>query len=78
MPVTGSSLVRSWLMVHDGVMRRSDDELSEMTSSGTSAILILGVRVYEGVCVCEPCVGRGLDLPLLSCRFRSQPELRWW
>lgn len=34
----GSSLVLSWLMVHDGVMRRSDEEFSEMTCRGTSAM----------------------------------------
>ena len=38
MPVIGSSFVLSWLIVHDGVMRRSEEALSEMTSSGTSAI----------------------------------------
>ena len=40
MPVIGSSLVLSWLMDHDGVMRRSDAVFSEMTCSGMSAIFI--------------------------------------
>lgn len=34
----GSSLDLSWVMVHDGVMRRSDEEFSEMTCRGTSAM----------------------------------------
>lgn len=38
-PVIGSSLVLSWLIVHDGVMRRSAEELSDTTMSGTSAIV---------------------------------------
>lgn len=36
--MTGSNLALRVLMDHEGVMRRSDDELSETTSSGTSAI----------------------------------------
>src|SRR5262245_32787264 len=39
MPVIGSNLVLSWFRVHDGVMRRSEDEFSEMTCMGMSAIL---------------------------------------
>lgn len=38
-PVMGSSLDLSWLMVHDGVIRRSDEEFSEMTCRGTSAMV---------------------------------------
>lgn len=38
-PVMCSSLPRSWLIVHDGVMRRSEAVLSEMTSMGTSAMV---------------------------------------
>jgi hypothetical protein len=34
----GTSLVLSWLMVHDGVMRRSDAVLSETTWSGISTM----------------------------------------
>ena len=37
--MTGSSLVLSWLIVHAGVMRRSDEELSETTIIGTSAMV---------------------------------------
>jgi hypothetical protein len=36
MPVTGSKRVLKWATVHDGVMRRSEDELAETMSSGTS------------------------------------------
>lgn len=42
MPVTVSSLVLSWLMDHDGVMRRSDDANSEMMRRGTSAMVTDG------------------------------------
>lgn len=38
-PVTGSSLVFSVLMDQAGVMRRSEEELSETTCSGTSAMV---------------------------------------
>ena len=38
-PVMGSSRVFRWASVHEGEMRRSDDELGEVTSSGTSAAL---------------------------------------
>ncbi len=36
MPVTGSSFALSWPMVHDGVMRRSEEEFSEVTWRGIS------------------------------------------
>lgn len=39
MPVTVSSFALSWLMVHDGVTRRSTAALSEMTCRGTSAMV---------------------------------------
>ena len=39
MPVMGSRRVLRWAMDHDGEMRRSDDELGELTRSGTSAAL---------------------------------------
>lgn len=38
MPVTGSSFVLRVLIDHEGVMRRSDDEFSETTCKGTSAM----------------------------------------
>lgn len=37
-PVTGSNFALSVLMDHAGVMRRSEDELSDTTSSGMSAM----------------------------------------
>lgn len=42
MPVTGSSLVLSVKIVHEGVMRRSEAAYSEMTSRGTSAMALTG------------------------------------
>ena len=36
MPVIGSSRVLSWDMVHDGVIRRSEEELGDTTKRGTS------------------------------------------
>lgn len=39
MPVTDSSFALRVLMDQDGVMRRSDDEFSEITCRGTSAML---------------------------------------
>jgi hypothetical protein len=36
MPVTGSSRALSCVIVHAGLMRRSDDEFSEVISRGTS------------------------------------------
>jgi len=45
MPVTGSSFALSWLMVHEGVIRRSDEEFSDVIKRGISpivCILILG------------------------------------
>lgn len=44
-PVTGSSLVLSLLIDHDGVIRRSDEVVSDTTRSGTSAM----ARAYRGV-----------------------------
>ena len=38
-PVTGSNLALSVEMDHDGVIRRSDEEFSEMTCNGTSAMV---------------------------------------
>lgn len=52
----GSSLVLSWLIVHDGVMRRSEEELSETTMSGTSAMVALAIATWVeswGVQHCE-------------------------
>lgn len=58
----GSSLDLSWLMVHDGVIRRSDEEFSEMTSRGTSAIVgdlhcLLEASGKESGLICEEHVG---------------------
>jgi hypothetical protein len=38
-PVIGSSRLFRWAMLHDGDMRRSDEELGELMRSGTSAAL---------------------------------------
>lgn len=40
MPVIGSILVFSWAMDHEGVMRRSEEEYSDVTYIGTSDMLI--------------------------------------
>ena len=40
MPVTGSSFVLRCAIVHDGVMRRSDEEAFEVTRSGTSRAVV--------------------------------------
>ena len=39
MPVMGSSFALSWLIVHDGVMRRSAAAFSDITRRGTSAMM---------------------------------------
>lgn len=39
MPVMGSILVFSWAMDHEGVMRRSEEEYSDVTYIGTSDML---------------------------------------
>lgn len=39
-PVMGSSFALSVVMDHDGVMRRSEAEFSEITRSGTSAMFV--------------------------------------
>lgn len=52
-PVTVSSFALSVLIDHDGVMRRSADEFSETTKSGTSAIVScmrLNLVMYCTVC----------------------------
>jgi hypothetical protein len=38
-PVIGSSFVFSWPIVHEGVIRRSDEALSDMTMRGMSAMV---------------------------------------
>lgn len=38
-PVIGSSFAFSWPMVHDGVMRRSEETFSDTTMRGTSAMV---------------------------------------
>lgn len=40
-PVIGSSLVFSWSMDHAGVIRRSDEALSDTTMRGTSASVVM-------------------------------------
>lgn len=42
MPVTGSSFALSAEIVHDGVMRLSDEEAAETMSSGTSRAVAMG------------------------------------
>ena len=49
MPVMGSSFVLRVLIDHDGVMRRSDDEFSEITRKGTSAMFAVAVAVAVAV-----------------------------
>lgn len=44
MPVTVSNLALSVLIDHEGVIRRSDEVTSEVTRSGTSAIVAIGWR----------------------------------
>lgn len=46
MPVIGSSLTLSSDMVHEGVIRRSEDEFSEITCKGTSAMAEISVRYW--------------------------------
>lgn len=48
-PVTGSNFVLSLLMDHDGVMRRSDEVVSDTTRSGTSAMMIAVDRAERRV-----------------------------
>lgn len=38
----GSSFDLSWLMVHEGVIRRSDEAFSDTTINGTSAMAACG------------------------------------
>ena len=42
MPVIGSSLALRWEIVHEGVMRLSDEEAVEMMRSGTSWAVAMG------------------------------------
>lgn len=48
MPVTVSSFALRVLMDHEGVMRRSDEVLSETTRKGTSAIVCVVVGSANG------------------------------
>ena len=41
MPVTGSSFVFRWAIVHDGVIRRSDEEAVEVIKSGMSRVVAM-------------------------------------
>lgn len=41
MPVIGSSLALSCVMVQDGLIRRSDEEFSEAISRGTSSAVVM-------------------------------------
>lgn len=58
--MTGSNFALSVLMDHEGVMRRSEDELSDTTSSGMSAMTRAAmagprlVRLLVTVTVCSP------------------------
>jgi hypothetical protein len=45
MPVTGSSFAFSWPIVHDGVIRRSEDEFSEVIWRGMSPAVCMFVFV---------------------------------
>jgi len=71
MPVTGSSFALSWPMVHDGEIRRSEEEFSDVIWSGISPavwrlILDLFGFVWVGFGV-RVVVGKGLfDRALLE------------
>jgi len=54
MPVIGSSLALSCVMVHDGVIRRSEDAFSDTTIKGTSAMIALDEKA-----VCLATIGCG-------------------
>ena len=41
MPVIGSSFVFRWAIVHDGVIRRSDEEAVEVIKSGMSRVVAM-------------------------------------
>lgn len=41
MPVTGSSLVLRWVIVQDGVMRRSEEEAVDVIKSGISRAVVM-------------------------------------
>jgi hypothetical protein len=43
----GSKRVLRWASVHDGEMRRSEEELGELTSRGTSATLCRDMLALE-------------------------------
>jgi hypothetical protein len=45
MPVTGSSFAFSWPIVHDGVIRRSEDEFSEVIWRGMSPAVCMLIFV---------------------------------
>lgn len=78
MPVTVSSLVLSWLMDHDGVMRRSAAAFSEITCRGISAIALASLRLpWMVVWVCLvsfPLRLYGCFLETRGCRLRSTIE----
>lgn len=74
MPVMGSSLVLSWVMVHDGVMRRSEAAFSDITWSGMSAMIVQYRELLVGGCRRFP-VGRCLDSWSLRTDFRGASEL---
>ena len=46
MPVIGSSLAFSWLMVQDGVMRRSEEEAVDLIKRGISRVVAMDKLVY--------------------------------
>ena len=50
MPVTDSSFVFRWAIVHDGVMRRSDDEAVDVINKGISRVVAMtdvGAKAVE-------------------------------
>ena len=72
MPVMGSSLAFNWPMVHDGVIRRSEEEFSDVIWRGMSpavCMLMLTARdlglIWTGSCAD---FWSGPRLGLVGCR----------
>lgn len=58
MPVTGSSFCFSWVMVQEGVMRRSEEADGEVMSIGTSrAVSMIRVNRKGGDYCCRRLTG---------------------
>lgn len=78
-PVTVSSFALSVLIDHDGVMRRSADEFSETTRSGTSAIVPVidwswrCNALYRALTLPETTLFS--EIPKLAVRPRKAPSL---